>query len=143
MNTPTQTPLAQALPPIVVSEFDHQRLSALANDALNRSPAVAEALLTELDRARVVAPDALPRDAIGMHSTVEFTSHGGQQRRVQLVFPAEADIAEGKISVMTPLGAALIGLSPGQSFEWVGPGGHPNRLTVVSVTHDSDRPVSA
>ncbi|QCI64995.1 nucleoside diphosphate kinase regulator [Phreatobacter stygius] len=143
MNTPIQTTNAATLPPIVVSDFDHQRLSVLANDALRRAPEVAEALLTELDRAEVVASQALPRDAIGMHSTVEFTSHGGQLRRVQLVFPAEADIAEGKISIMTPLGAALIGLSPGQSFEWVGPGGHPNRLTVISVERAAEAGASA
>ena len=133
MNTPTRR-AAGVLPPIVVSDFDHRRLSALANDALERAPEVAEALLNELDRAKVVTADAVPADAVGMGSTVEFSSHGVQTRRVTLVFPAEADIEAGKISVMTPLGAALIGLSPGQSFEWVGPGGHPNRLTVISVT---------
>ena len=132
MNT-SHRRAAGALPPIVVSDFDHRRLSALANDALERAPEVAEALLNELDRAKVVAADAVPPDAVGMGSTVEFSSHGGQTRSVTLVFPAEADIAAGKISVMTPLGADLIGLSPGQSFEWVGPGGHPNRLTVISV----------
>jgi regulator of nucleoside diphosphate kinase len=138
MNTRTRAAGKAALPPIVVSEFDHERLSILANDFLDRAPAVAEALLAELDRAKVVKAGRVPPDVVAMHSTVEFSSHGGQQRRVKLVFPAEADIAEGKISVMTPLGAALIGLSPGQSFDWAGPGGHTNQLTIISVEREAE-----
>jgi regulator of nucleoside diphosphate kinase len=68
-----------------------------------------------------------------MGSTVEFRSDTGQQRRVTLVYPGEADFAQGRISILTPIGAALIGLSPGQSIAWTSRDGRQHRLTVLSV----------
>lgn len=68
-----------------------------------------------------------------MGSTLRFTSDLGEDRQVTLVFPGEADIAEGKVSVTTPIGAALIGLSAGQSIDWTARDGRVHRLTVESV----------
>jgi regulator of nucleoside diphosphate kinase len=68
-----------------------------------------------------------------MGSTVQFKSDDGQQRRVILVFPGEADISQGKISVLTPVGAALIGLSEGQSIMWTTRDGRDQQLTVLAV----------
>ena len=68
-----------------------------------------------------------------MGSTLRFTSDGGEDRRVTLVFPGEADIAEGKISILTPIGVALIGLSAGQSIDWTARDGRTHRLTVETV----------
>jgi regulator of nucleoside diphosphate kinase len=67
-----------------------------------------------------------------MGSIVEFSSDAGQ-RRVTLVYPVEADIAEGRISILTPIGAALIGLSQGQSIAWTARDGRRHRLTVLEV----------
>jgi len=120
-------------PRIVVSDTEHERLVDLANTVLDRAPAVAEVLLDEMERADVRASDAMPGDVVRMHSTVEFRSDGGQSRRVSLVYPGEADIAEGKISVLTPVGTALIGLARGQSMSWVAPDGREHSLTVLEV----------
>jgi regulator of nucleoside diphosphate kinase len=68
-----------------------------------------------------------------MGSTVEFRPDGGQPRRVTLVFPGDADISEGKISILTPVGTALIGLAPGQSIAWTARDGRRHRLTVLKV----------
>jgi regulator of nucleoside diphosphate kinase len=68
-----------------------------------------------------------------MGSTVAFRSDDGQQRQVTLVYPGEADFARGRVSVLTPIGAALIGLSPGQSIAWTARDGRQHRLTVLSV----------
>jgi regulator of nucleoside diphosphate kinase len=102
------------LPDIVMGGTDHARLTSLANAALDALPETAEELLSELDRARVLADVAVPRDVVRMGSVVTFET-GGERRRVTLVFPHEADIAAGKVSVLTPVGVALIGLAAGSS----------------------------
>ena len=122
----------QRLPQIVVGGTDHSRLTNLANVAFDTVPDTAEELLSELERARVVADEAVPRDVVRMGSVVEFES-GGDRKRVTLVFPPEADIAAGKVSVLTPVGAALIGLSKGQSIAWTARDGTSHALTIRSV----------
>jgi regulator of nucleoside diphosphate kinase len=123
---------AHRLPEIVVGGTDHARLTSLANAAFDTVPDTAEELLSELDRARVVADEAVPRDVVRMGSVVEFESEG-DRKRVTLVFPPEADIAAGKVSVLTPVGAALIGLSKGQSIAWTARDGTSHALTIRSV----------
>ena len=126
-------------PKIVVGQIDHERLTGLATTALDRSPEVAETLLAEMDRARVVAPTQVPADVVRMGSFVAFSSDSAQQRRVQLVYPGEADIEAGRISILTPIGTALIGLAAGQSIAWTATDGRQHTLTVVSV----EQPVRA
>jgi regulator of nucleoside diphosphate kinase len=120
-------------PAIIVSDIDQKRLSGLATAALERVPEIAEELLSEMERASVVAAGSVPANVVQMGSTVEFGSDDGQHRRVTLVFPGEADISQGKISVLTPVGAALIGLSEGQSIMWMKRDGREQELTVLSV----------
>ena len=120
-------------PKIIVGEIDHERLTGLATTALERIPEVAEELLAEMDRAKVVAPAKLPADVVRMGSFVTFDSDSAQHRRVQLVYPGEADIEQGRISVLTPIGAALIGLAAGQSIAWTARDGKRHVLTVTAV----------
>jgi len=122
-----------AAPAIIVSDLDQERLTGLATAALERVPEVAEELLAEMARATVVEPENLPAAAVRMGSTVEFSSDGGARRRVTLVYPGEADIAEGRISILTPVGAALIGLSEGQTIVSSRRDGGEQHLTVLSV----------
>lgn len=120
-------------PRIVVSDADHARLSDLAAGALQRFPEIAEELQAEMVRAEVVAASVLPADVVRMGSTVEFRSNGGQHRRIELVFPIDADISANKVSVLTPIGTALIGLSAGQSIRFTTQDGREQTLTVLSV----------
>lgn len=120
-------------PRILVSDADHERLSDLATGALARFPEIADALQAEMNRAEVVSASALPADVVRMGSTVEFRSDGGQHRRVELVFPIDADISANKVSVLTPIGTALIGLSAGQSIRFTTNDGRDQTLTVLSV----------
>lgn len=120
-------------PTITMTRTDHGRLSRLAESYAIRNPAVADELLAELDRARVVADGRIAADVVRMGSAVRFVSDLGEDRRVTLVFPGEADIAEGKVSILTPIGAALIGLSAGQSINWTARDGRVHRLTAASV----------
>jgi regulator of nucleoside diphosphate kinase len=120
-------------PAITMTRFDHERLWRLAESFAAKNPDVADVLLAELDRARVVDDRRIAVDVVRMGSTLRFTSDLGEDKRVTLVFPGEADIAEGKVSILTPIGAALIGLSAGQSIDWKARDGRIHRLTVESV----------
>ena len=121
-------------PAIVIGQTEHAKLARLAEAAENRQPEVAEELLRELDRARLV-PDAKVRDdVVRMGSTLSYVTDTGDARTVTLVYPGEADIETGRISIMTPIGTALIGLSPGQNISWEARDGRVHRLTVETVS---------
>ena len=82
----------------------------------------------------MVARDAIPPAVVTMYSLVRYRDeHTGVAREVQIVYPEEADFARGKISVLAPVGAALLGLAAGQSIDWPFPGGEIRRLIVEAV----------
>jgi regulator of nucleoside diphosphate kinase len=116
-------------PRIVLTEDDHRVLSALALTGTE----AADDLLNEVERARVVPAAKLAPSVVKMGSTVTYRPDNGAERTVQLVLPADADIAQSKISVLTPIGTALIGLAVDQSITWEARGGQKHVLTVVSV----------
>ncbi|MCH8686587.1 nucleoside diphosphate kinase regulator [Pedomonas mirosovicensis] len=120
-------------PPIVLSEEDYDRLTGLAEAVEDRAPAIAEELQNEIDRAKVVPLGAVPADVVRMGSIVEYRAESGPAKRVTLVFPGDADIADGKISILTPIGTALIGLAKGQSIAWTARDGRQHQLTVLNV----------
>ncbi len=86
-----------------------------------------------MERAQVLSTATIPEGVVQMGSTVEYQSDVEQRRRITLVYPGEADIAEGRVSILTPIGAALIGLSAGQSIRWVARDGREHELTVLKV----------
>lgn len=121
-------------PPLLLSVADHDRLVALAGIMARRNPLLSRLLLEEADRAELVPAGELPAGTVGLGSQVEFRdTAAGETRRVQLVLPGEADIAAGRISVLSLVGAGLIGLSEGQSIEWPTQDGRLRRLTVLHV----------
>ncbi|HEY6631876.1 MAG TPA: nucleoside diphosphate kinase regulator [Rhizobiaceae bacterium] len=133
----------QRKPAVTMTRTDRERLWRLAESYAERNPDVADALIAELERARVVEDGRVPADVVRMGSTLRFTSDLGEDRRVTLVFPGEADIAEGKISILTPIGAALIGLAAGQSIDWTARDGRVHRLTVETVDEPGATPAPA
>lgn len=120
-------------PAIAMARSDHERLTRLAESLADRNPEVADELFAELDRARVVADAQLRPGVVRMGTTLRFTTDIGEDRTVTLVFPNEADIEQGKVSVLTPIGVALIGLSAHQSIDWTARDGRVHRLTVEEV----------
>jgi regulator of nucleoside diphosphate kinase len=121
-------------PAIVLRETDAERLSNLATQMETSAPLAANLLLEEIDRAEVRADHLVPETTVGMHSVVEFIDGAHEQARtVTLVYPTEADISAGRISILTPVGAGLIGLSPGQSINWPDRDGHERALRIVKV----------
>lgn len=121
------------LPRLVVGAQDHDRLMTMAGGQTGAAAEIADQLMTELERARVVPQVKLPANVVRMGSTVSFTTTDGSERTHQLVYPGEADISQGRVSVLTPIGAALIGLSEGQSIPWTARDGRLLSLTVVKV----------
>lgn len=125
---------AGARPPLHMLETEADAISDLASAAEERLPQVAALLLEEVSRATVHGPDDMPHDVVTMGASVEFRDEAtGAVRRVQLVYPREADIAAGKISILTPVGAGLIGMREGQSILWPDRDGHERTLTIVKV----------
>lgn len=141
MNTSAK---AKSRPPIQLRESDADRISDLAVGVEARLPHVAELLLREIERARIVPDNRLPADVVGMGSLVRFKDEtSGAERTVRLVYPHEADIEAGKVSILTLVGAGLIGLKQGQSIRWEDRDGHPKILQVVAVGEEptgSDTP---
>ena len=118
----------RSVPGIVVSKADYERLTDLASASLERLPEVAQELLDEMERAK------MPHDVVRMGSTATFTSDDGHTRTLKLVWPVDESLDEHRISVMTPVGAALIGLAVGQSISWTARDGKHHRLTVTKVS---------
>jgi len=121
-------------PNIRISQSDHARLSVLASTVAARNPEASDELLAELERARIVADGWVSADTVQMGSTVTFKPDTGDAKTVTLVFPGGADISEGKVSILTPIGTALIGLSAGQSIMWTARDGRRHELTVLAVS---------
>lgn len=96
-------------------------------------------LQRELDRAIVVSPEAIPGDVVTMHSQVVYVDETtGERRSVKIVYPLDADASKGKISVLAPVGAALLGLSTEQAIEWDFPDGSRRRLRVEDVSYQPE-----
>ena len=123
-------------PPLTLARTDHQQLARLAL-AGNGQGDVADDLLFELDRAQIVEDFAVPSDVVRMGSRVRYRT-GRDERTVTLVWPADADIAERRVSVLTPVGTALVGLRAKQSITFRTRDGRPQMLTVLAVWPPED-----
>lgn len=120
-------------PPIAISQSDFSRLSRLAETLARRNGELADQLFSELDRAEVMHNDADNRDVVRMGSTLEYETDAGDARTVTLVFPQDEDIAAGRISILTPIGVALIGLAAGDSIDWRTRDGRTQHLKVARI----------
>jgi regulator of nucleoside diphosphate kinase len=127
----TATPQRRRLPPVAFTASDIDVIDRLLASG---APTPARGLLeAELSRAAVVS-DAAARGVARIGDWVEYrTDDSGPIRRVQLVLPAAADIDQNRVSVLSPVGAALIGLKAGVRFEWTDTRGRHHRLQVLSV----------
>ena len=120
---------------IIITDLDLAHLDHL-RDAVHLAP--------ELDRADIVTSLSVPPDVVTMYSRVAFEDETtGQSRVVTIVYPQDADASEGKISVMAPVGSALLGLSVGQSIEWCFPDGRPRTLRVVELLYQPEAAANA
>jgi regulator of nucleoside diphosphate kinase len=112
---------------IYITEFDLSRLKELVNVGISfkeRDRDYLESLRNELDRAHVVEPTAIPHDVVTMNSQVRIEDMDtGEQNIYTLVFPSDARIAERKVSILAPIGTAMLGYRVGDTVDWPVPAG--------------------
>ena len=121
-------------PEIIVTSSDFDRLSALLASVSSAHGSAAERLEQELHRARIVPCAQVPADVVTMHSVVSFVDEqSGATHDARLVYPRESAGRPGDVSILSPVGAALLGLSIGQTIEWPLPGGRTTRFRVTGV----------
>lgn len=121
-------------PAIHLLDTESDLIGEIALSAEHRIPVVAAMLLAEIERAEIHSMATLPADAVTLGSEVDYRDEStGQQRTVRIVLPAEADISAGRISILAPVGAGLIGLRTGQSIDWPDLEGRSHRLTIRAV----------
>lgn len=117
---------------LVISSLDYQALIEIIER--EDSPA-AEALEAELDRADIVKTADFPKDVVAMNAAATFVDlDSGEETTIYLVYPQDADVSNKKISILSPIGTALIGLRIGDKIDWPLPNGKTRRLQVTSVT---------
>ena len=119
-------------PAITLGGTEHRRLLTLAMIGSGHTADDSDYLNHELDRARIVPDEQLPPDVVRIGSTVTYRTDDNV-RTATIVYPEQADLAAGKISVLSPVGAALLGLRPGQSITRMGWDGDFRTLFVLAV----------
>ncbi|RRV09112.1 nucleoside diphosphate kinase regulator [Pseudomonas sp. v388] len=126
------------VPPIILTRLDVQRLERLIDSQDENSPGV-KALQAELDRAdQVVGHDEVPAGLVTMNSRVHCREESsGKDYHLKLVYPQDAGV-EGTVSVLAPIGSALLGLQVGQHIDWPAPGGKTLKLTLLAVEYQPE-----
>lgn len=128
-----------SLPPITVSSRDLARLEAMLEAPALRQLPAAIALGEELARANVVEPADMPGDVVSMNSRVTcLDENTGETHELTLVYPQDADADAGKVSVLAPVGSALLGLSTGQHIDWAMSGSRSLRLKVTAIRYQPE-----
>jgi regulator of nucleoside diphosphate kinase len=127
-------PRARVRPPIHLLASESDLVAALALNAEHRQPVVAAMLLEEIERAELHGPDEMLDAYVRLNSWVTFRDEKTRRvREVQVVLPSEANIAEGRISILAPMGAALYGLSDGACISWPDLDGNERLIRVMRV----------
>lgn len=121
---------------ISVTRKDHARIMSLLTQ---RSMSDHEDLELELDRANIIEDHQVPEDLVTMNSKIRYTDlRSKKEFEITLVYPADADSKENKVSILAPLGSALIGLKVGEEIEWTFPNGLPKKLKVLEVVYQPE-----
>jgi regulator of nucleoside diphosphate kinase len=136
INTSYRSYFMHSQDSLILTQADFQKLSSLLSSAQTE---IAELLEEELGRATIVPNEKLPQDVVSMNATVSFQDLDTRKESVvTLVYPHEANIDENKISILAPVGSALIGLRVGQIINWPVPNGKEKRLKVISVLYQPE-----
>ncbi|HMM57880.1 MAG TPA: nucleoside diphosphate kinase regulator [Rudaea sp.] len=127
-------------PKLIISSLDAERLERLIDALPDAAFPGKKDLEAELARARIVAPKDVPPTVVTMNSTVRFAVESSQDEfQLTLVYPKDIDTSGEKISILAPVGSALLGLSQGDEIEWPRPGGGVLRVRIKEVTYQPER----
>lgn len=130
----------KARPKIVISSLDADRLDSLLESLSDSSFPGKRELEAELSRAEIVEPDKVPPDVVSMNSTIRFkVVSSSEEFNLTLVYPKEMDASGSKISILAPVGSALIGLSKGDEIEWPKPGGGLLCVRIEEIVYQPER----
>lgn len=127
-------------PKIIISTLDAERLEMLLESLQHNAFPGKDALEAELSRADVVEPEDIPANVVTMNSTVRFRVESSKEEfTLTLVYPKDIDEGGSKISILAPVGGALLGLSQGDTIEWPKPGGGLLHVRIEEVTYQPER----
>lgn len=126
-------------PGITLSSLDVDRLESLLGSLPREERSKHAGLQEELDRADVVEPRDVPPDVVSMNSTVRFAMESGEEFNLTLVYPRDSDGSADKVSILAPVGSALLGLSVGEQIEWPKPGGGKMSVQIKEITWQPER----
>jgi len=130
----TNSPCGEERPPVHLLASESDFVASLALQSERRQPVVTAMLLEEIERAELHDAETMPPNHAGLNACVSFTDEKtAQLRTLRLVLPADADIAEGRISILTPMGAALYGLAAGACISWPDLDGNERPIRIVRV----------
>lgn len=132
MDNKTLATVKEARPPLIIDAGMYGWLLALAERLRKKTPQLADQLIEELERAELRLPESMPKDVVTIGSTVTYRE-GTRTHSVEVVLPHQADIGRGRVSVIAPVGTALLGLSVGQRITWKMPDGRARQLEVLEV----------
>jgi regulator of nucleoside diphosphate kinase len=117
-----------------------ERLELLLDSLPAAQAGTRETLLEELARAELVEPENMPCNVVTMNSRVRFVLDGAPQEfNMSLAYPKDVDGAPDKLSVLTPVGNALLGLTEGDSIDWTRPDGGRFKVTVREIVYQPER----
>jgi regulator of nucleoside diphosphate kinase len=131
--------MTQKRPVLIISSLDLQRLERLLESQPAEARAAYAALMEELERATVVDPGAMPPTVVTMNSSVRFrTEPDGKEFERTLVYPGGVDGSAEKVSVLAPIGSAMLGLSVGDSIEWPAPRGGTMTVRIMEILYQPE-----
>ncbi len=127
-------------PKLVISSLDAARLEKLMDSLPDQAFPGRENLEAELARAEIVDPKDMPPNVVTMNSTVRFSiAPTAKEFFLTLVYPQDADANASTISILAPVGSALLGLSQGDEIEWPKPGGGMLHVRIEEITYQPER----
>jgi regulator of nucleoside diphosphate kinase len=126
-------------PKIILTSQDLDRLDALLESLSEDAFPGKTELRAELDRADVVESREVPPDVVTMNSKVRFALESGEEFCLTLVYPKDIDGSAERISILAPVGSALLGLSAGEHIEWPRPGGGKLGVRIKEIAYQPER----
>ena len=126
---------------IFITRRDRERLTLMLEEALagkHRDAAFLKELARELAIAETVEPKAVPADVVTMNSRVVVKDlENGESSEYTLVFPEQADVEQGRLSVVSPIGTAILGYAKGDTINWQTPGG-PRQIRIMDIPYQPE-----
>lgn len=123
---------------VIMTQIDAERVAAAITSSARTGVSVT-LLGEEIARARIVPQSAIPPDIVTMNSRLRIIDvDSGAASELTIVYPRDANADVGRVSVLAPIGSALLGLREGQTIEWPLPNGKVKRITVLQVCYQPE-----